>query len=397
MADMQKIEYRTVTPEEKLHVNRLQGIVFSFDVNEKEIREKIEKGEYKSDDTYGAIDENGRVIAGMEAIPFVMWFDGQKVPMYGIGGVASMPESRRQGNIRKIFGKVFDDIYEKGAVFSHLYPFSYDYYRKFGYETCGYAKKYVLPLAPARKLENNGSAHEFIKGDEIKDKLIEVYEIYASRHNIMLSRSEDRWNEVFNVTLCGADRLYYCKDAGNDIKSWAKFKKNGDTMDIYDIVWSDHEGMLGILQFIGMFEGAADKMSFRTGPEFLAEIYWNNLYDVRIDNQWIGMNRVVNAKKALELMKKPDGEGKFIIKINDEFAKWNDNTYIAEYGGGDCKVNTTTQNCDIEVSERALMQMILGVYEFEQIAYRNDVKINGNLDILKKAFYKKPMLIADYF
>jgi len=148
---------------------------------------------------------------------------------------------------------------------------------------------------------------------------------------------------------------------------------------------------------MGMFEGAAEKMKFNSSHEFLAEIYWNDLYDIETENNWIGMNRVVNAKLALELMKKPDGEGKFIIKINDNFAEWNNNTYIIEYGNGECTVKTTDANADIEATEHALMQMILGVYDFKHIIYRNDVKVNGNLDILKKAFYKKPILITDHF
>ncbi|MCL2773037.1 MAG: GNAT family N-acetyltransferase [Oscillospiraceae bacterium] len=397
MSDNNKIEYRKVTPEEKLYVSRLQGIVFSFDPNEKEIREKIEKGEYNSDNTYGAVDENGRVLAGMEILPFTMWFDGQKVPMYGIGGVASMPETRRQGNIRKIFEKVFEDIYEKGAVFSHLFPFSHDYYRKFGYEHCGAVKRYTLSLAPARRLKNNGTVHEFIKGDDVRDNLIEVYETYASRHNIMPSRSEIRWNEVFNISLFGAERLYYWEDAEHNIKAWVKFKKDNEKMRIRDIAWVDREGMLGILQFMGMFEGAAEKLVFSASPEFIAEIYWNNLYEIEISTDWMGMSRVVNAKRALELMRKPDGNGRFVIKIADGFAKWNNNAYAVEYGDGECTVNTTTDAADIEVSECALVQMVLGVYELKQVANRDDVQINDNKQTLIKVFHKKNLLITDSF
>jgi len=397
MSDNQKFEYRKVTPEEKLYVARTQAIAFSSHVNENDIREQIAKGEYNSDDTYGAVDENGRAVAGMEAFPYIMWFDGHKVPMYGIGGVASMPETRRQGHVRKIFEKVFDDIYEAGAVFSHLYPFSHDYYRKFGYEHCGYMKKYILPLEPARRLKNNGTIHEFVKGDEAKDKLIEIYESYASRHNVMLSRSEHRWNEVMNTSLFSLDRLYYRKDADNNIKSWVKFKRNGDIVDIYDIAWLDTESMLGILQFIGMYDGAAEKLKIKASPEFLAELYWNDLYDIEIENDWIGMNRVVNAKSALELLKKPDGEGKFVIKINDKFAKWNNDTYLVEYSGNESTVKTADITADVEVTELALMQMVLGLYEMEHIANRYDVQVNGNMETLKKVFYKKPICIADYF
>ena len=399
------VEYRRLTPEEKLYVARMQGIVFGGVPNEKEIRDKIEKGEYDSEHTYGAVEENGRVVAGMDIIPYTMWFDGHKVPMYGIAGVASMPESRRQGNVRGIFAKVLEDIYEKGAVFSHLYPFSYDYYRKFGYENCGSVKRYTLPLEPARRLKNSGTPHEFINCDkceetaEIRGKLIEIYENYASRHNMMLSRTPDRWNEVFDVPLFSANHLYYWKNAECEIKSWVKFKKKNEIMEINDIAWSDNESMLGILQFMGMFDGAAEKLTLRASPEFLADLYWNDLYDIGTETHRMGMNCVVNAKRALELLKKPrGGEGRFTIKIEGAFSKWNNNTYAVEYGGDECTVKEILETTpDIITSEHALLQMILGSYEFELIAQRNDVQINGDMLLLKQVFYKKKTLLADYF
>ena len=397
---MAHIEYRQVTPEEKMHVTRIQSIVFGGHPNEQEIRDQIAKGEYDSENIYGAIDETGRVLAGMEVLTYIMWFDGHKVPMYGIGGVASLPESRRQGNVRKIFEKVFDDIYEKGAVFSHLYPFSYDYYRKFGYEHAGSVRRYKLPLENARKLKNNGTAHEFVKGydnsDEVRGKLIEIYEAYASRHNMMVSRNEDRWNGVFKVALFGADRLYYWRDTSGEIKSWVKFKKEGDTMQVHDIAWLDHESMLGILQFMGMFDGAADSLRITASPEFIPDLYWNEIYDIEEERATMGMNRVVDAKRALELIKK-DGEGKFKIKVVDDFAGWNNNIYAVEYGSGECAVKTGADNADIEVSARALMQMVLGMYGLEQIAYRADVQVNANMQTLAGIFCKKNVLLADYF
>jgi predicted acetyltransferase len=394
-------EYRKIVPEEKLYVQRLQNIVFGNSrETEEQIREKIANCEYDFDETYCAADENGRVIAGMEVIPYTMWFDGHKTSMYGIGGVASAPESRRAGHVRKLFEKAFDDIYEKGCVFSHLYPFSHDYYRKFGYEPVGAVKKYTLPLEPARKLKSGGAAHDFIRGDSAKDKLIEVYENYASRHNLMISRTEDRWDEVFDVGLFGSDRLYYWKGADGNIKSWVKFKKDGDVMEICDIAWTDCEGMLGILQFIGMFDGAAEKLSLKaSSPEFVPELYWNDLYDVEIDTNWIGMTCIVDVERALELMKKPDCEGRFTIKVIDNFARWNNNTYAVEYGGGNCAVRTADPavTADIETSQLSLVLMLLGAYDFEYIAQTDSVCVNNNMQTLKKVFYKKNLLIADYF
>ena len=395
----QKIDYRKITPEEKLHLARLQGFVFSFDPNEKEIREKIEKGAYDSSNTYGAVDENGTLLAGMEVIPYTMWFDGQTVPMYGIGGVASVPEARRQGNIRKIFEKVFADIYEKGAVFSHLYPFSYDYYRRFGYEQCGAANRYTLLTAPARALPNTGTAHEFGKDSPVRNDLIAVYEAFAARHNTMLSRTEKRWDEVFDMPLFGPTRLYYWKDAAGAIKAWVKFAKKDETMEINDIAWTDHDSMLGILQFMGMFDGAAPKIALTASPELIPQLYWNDLYEIKTDSTaWLGMNRVINAQRALELMKKPDEAGAFTIAVTDGFAAWNNHTYRVQYDENACSVaEADGVQADIAVSERALMLLVLGVYPLEQIALRSDVQMSGNQALLAKVFPAKKLLIADYF
>jgi len=399
---MKEIELRKLTPEEKLYLTRLHSFVFSSKYDENGIREKIAKGEYKSDNTYGVIAKDGELIAGMEVIPYTMSFDGKKAPMYGIAGVASLPENRRKGYIRNLFVKVFEDVYEKGGVFSHLYPFSYDYYRKFGYEECGHVKKYMLPIPRARQFKNTGTVHEFIreKDFDVRQNLIDVYEAYCLRHNIMILRSEERWNEIFNIPFFGHDRLYYWRDKEGIVKAWLKIEYNKPqrTMFIHDIAWVDHESMIGILQFMGMFEGtSAEKMSFTASPEFVAELYWNDLYTIQTEPVLIGMNRIINAEQALFLLRKPEGEGAFVIKIVDDFAQWNNNTYLVSYRDGECNVSKTTRSADIETSECGLMQMLLGVYNLKQVAYREDVQINGNEKTLEKVFYKKNLLLIDRF
>jgi predicted acetyltransferase len=403
MAAMGKTEYRKVTPEEKLHIARQQSISFYPHMrsapDEEEIRARIAGGEYISDNTYGAVDSNGRVLAGMEALPFLMWYDGQKVPMVGIGGVVSLPENRRQGHIKNIFMKIFKDAYDKGDVFSHLYPFSYSFYRRFGYEHCGAAIRYTLPLAPARKLKNDGTAHEFIRGDAAREALINVYESYASRHNLSIFRSEKTWNDVFDVSLFSLDRLYYWRNAEQQVAAWVKYKRENETIMISDIAWSDHAGMLGILQFIGMYEGAAKKLSFRSSPECAAGLYWDELYDIETEPFWQGMNRVINAQRALEMMQKPEEPGAFAVKITDEFAPWNSGVYTVQYGGGDSVVTKSISGADpdMETAETAFTQMILGVYDLQQLVRCGAVRVNSRENMLYKVFVKKPLLITDMF
>jgi len=392
------IEYRKIKADERLHFSRLTSYVFSLAEDEEVVRARIERDKDR-DYIYGAVDAGGNIVAGMIAHPYYMWFDGARLPMAGIGAVATVPEGRRQGHIRKVFENVFEDIYEKGTVFSHLYPFSFDYYRLFGYEYCGYGNRYNLYTEGLRKLKNNGTAFEFKKDDTVRNELIHVYETFAKRFNMMLSRLPDRWEQVFDIKYFGGNRLYYWKDAEGIVKSWVKLNLKDGKLSVNDYAWVDYEAMLGILHFIGMYEGHSEQFGINACPEFIPELLWGDIYDVKRAEQkyMFGMNRVVNAKLALEHMKKPDGEGKFTIKVVDRFAKWNNCTYKVEFGGGECRVDEYNGGADVEVSELALMQMVLGVYGFEYIMNREDVVVNGNLGMLEKVFVKKKMFIADHF
>lgn len=396
-----KTEFRTVTPEEKLHIARQQRVSFPFpffDFDEQDIREKIARGEYDSANTYGAVDESGRVLAGMDTLPFNMWFDGQKISVYGISGVVSLPESRRQGNIRGMFSAAFRDMHEKGVVFSHLFPFSFDYYRKFGYEHCGFANKYTLPLSAARRLPADGTAHEFIQGDGVQGELVEVYEKYASRHNLMVSRTEERWKGVFNVSLFSHERLYYYRDTAGVIQSWVKFVRADEKMMISDIAWANHEGMLGALKLVGMYEGAAEKLMLRASPELVAELYWNDPYQISSEPAWHGMSRVINAAEALRLIHKPSGEGGFTVKLTDSFCEWNSGTYAVTYGGSQSVVTRSDAvHADLETDERAFVQLVMGVYELGRLVKKGDVRVNGNLETLERVFVEKPRLLMEIF
>ena len=52
---------------------------------------------------YGAFDERGRLCAKLKHCPYNMIFDGHRVKMSGVAGVASLVEARGKGAVRAIF------------------------------------------------------------------------------------------------------------------------------------------------------------------------------------------------------------------------------------------------------------------------------------------------------
>lgn len=394
------MEFRELRQDEMLAASRTASVGFSMEYNEEEQRKRIEE---QQPHRWGAVGDEGEIQAVMRLFHFKMHFDGHVVPVGGIASVASLPEHRRGGNIRKLFEKVFDYMIENGYVFSHLYPFSHQYYNKFGYELCGMTHTYKLTPASARMIEADGCIVEFLNeepaGSDMQAMAVAikaVYEAYAKKYNMMLSRDDLRWKNILNVTKKSLERIYCWKDEAGTIKGWVKLRSDGVLLTVIDYAWVDQAAMLGVLNFLGQFDGAVEKMQITADEDFVPELFWGKIYGIESTRKYLGMNRIVDAKKALELMKKPDEAGKVVIKINDCFAQWNNKTYELSYDNQESTVRETNASPDLEVSERALAQLILGFMPLDKLTVRKDVQVYNQAP-LTSLFVKKKTYIADYF
>ena len=78
---------------------------------------------------------------------FQVSFQGQTVPMAGIGYVASYPEFRGNGAASQLMTEILQENYQKETLFSYLAPFSYSFYSKFGYRYVFNQKHYEIDAA----------------------------------------------------------------------------------------------------------------------------------------------------------------------------------------------------------------------------------------------------------
>ena len=140
---------RKTRPEEGKRVNTLFAIAFEQPMENG-------PGEEPGVTNWGAF-EGETMFSTFAVTDFTQFFDGNRVKMGGIGGVATLPSHRRKGGIRSIFQAALTDMYENGYEISYLYPFSTAYYRKFGYENCVNRQNVTvdLGLLSPRKVETD--------------------------------------------------------------------------------------------------------------------------------------------------------------------------------------------------------------------------------------------------
>ncbi len=396
------MEFRHITAQEQERAIFIISQSFYYDC---ECEYKLlEKGKFRYEDFFGAFNEEGTMTALLQRSPFYMWLDGKSIMCAGIGNVSTLPESRRGGMVRNLMKKTHDIMYDQGYVMGYLYPFSHPYYRKYGYELCNESHNLESSPEPLLKLAFDGSAKQFIPGEEGTDpgEIIDIYTTFSQKYNIMLDRDAWQWEQKLEhdpVTTKMRTYTIYNTDKKPCAYFSYKHERKGfpASLTIKDLAWIDYDSMYLLFAFIGRLSGNVTKIKFNIPPEVCPSYLFDEPHSYAINVKPNGMARIINAQEALKYIKKPGERGSFKIKILDEFMPQNNKSYKVSWKGEHSEVKENSGLCDIECSIMALTQMVTGYVGLKKAQARSDVKIKSNTELLMSVFPNKMVYIADFF
>ncbi len=396
------MEFRHITPEEQERAIFIISQSFYYDC-ESEYK-LLEKGKFRYEDFFGAFNDEGEMVAVIQRGPYYMWLDGKSVMCGGIGNVATLPEARRSGAIRRLMKNIHDAMFEQGYVMGYLYPFSHPYYRQFGYELCNEKHHLEASPEPLLSLDFNGSAKQFEPGEEGTDPsdIIEIYTLFSRKYNIMLDRDAWQWEQKLeHDPVTTKTRTYIIYNNAEKACAYFTYEHNRQgftaSLEIKDMAWIDYDSMYLLFAFIGRLSGNVIKIGFDVPAEICPSYLFSESHSYELNIKPNGMARIINAKKALENMIKPNERGIFKIKIHDEFMPQNDKTYKVSWKNGHTEVTEFSGICDMECSIMALTQMLTGYVGLDVAQARRDVTVKSNEELLFLSFPKKMVCIADYF
>lgn len=383
--------------EKKEQIRAAEIAVISFHMRVENL-ESVEndwgQGNYRH---WGAFDDDGTLTAHMLDHQFESRLDGTPVRNGGIGAVSTLPEYRKDGAVREIFRKLIPAAYKDGEVISTLYPFNHAFYRKFGYETVCWKNVYSFSPAVLRGYVFGGKVKQWKTGDPVSDWTC-LYNAFASSFNLAISRDDARMEEHLKGTFYKDRKFsYMLRENGRPVAYLIFQDIRHDPqaiLEVQDLAWDGPEGFRAILGFLSRF--SADYGTIRLflprNIELLSLIRSPLAYDIEKTTDQAYMIRVINAVKALEAIRKPEGCS-FVIRISDEMIPENNGTWKVTAGG----VSPTEEEPDLCVSERALGQLVCGAVSLAEAEYREDTAVQKNREMLEKVFIRKPILVEDHF
>jgi len=404
------MEIRMLKPDEVVQLNMLSSVCFVYEYKdyEDDLKEPSEHSEgYER--SLGGFDEHGNMICGLQMIPFEMNFDGHTVKMCGIGGVVTAPEARGTGAMGKVFAECLRMMREQGYLFSTLYPFSYAYYRKSGYELAYSKRTTTVPMSCFRKYPypKDTKVKPWKKGDDPSD-LKAIYDKFREGRNYAIKRDDNSWKEI-SERAEPYKKLFYTYihyDSDGKPDSYLMFKASkldedhGKIINISELAWTTKEGLYAMFGFIGGLS-----------PSF-SEIKWDVPYDLDLGSMFPEgwdvathchtsiMTRIMDVSAVLNLLKAPITQsGKVAIKVVDKSMPCNDGIYSISWENGNLNAEkvSTEISPDMSTSVEALAQLVIGYANPDIAQYRQDTTIHGNREALDALFAKKNLYLWESF
>jgi len=325
--------------------------------------------------------------------------------MMGIGSVATLPQYRKRGGVRACFEKALPDMYEQGAAFSYLYPFSTVFYRKFGYEMGCERVRCKLELAHLPPFEVDGSFHLLEPGSELKQDIRQVYDGFSRRYNMMTIDDdiEFLWVDQADPFRDKKYTFVYRSADGTPkgVVSYKPVEDEGDrALECGNVFWfTDREGLQAILHLLKRLMADHSHILFYLPCDvqlgaMLPELSFAAL---KCSTHFYGMVRVVDAQQVLRLAR-TRGDGELTIGLSDEQIAQNNGVFRIQFADGVVtSVERTQAEADVTMTIQAFSRLICGRYDVEDWKWLSDVSLRCAPEKAAQVFYRKPLYITRYF
>ncbi|AKU08371.1 GNAT family N-acetyltransferase [Haloferax gibbonsii] len=299
---------------------------------------------------------------------------GEWHPLPGISAVASPPEARRRGHVGAMLDDLLAEFRDTGRYLSALWPFEYDFYRRFGWAT---ANNYAKTTVPPDELGAVAAdpAGEFVRLDA--DDWARVKDVYATAatEDLAVDRSEG-WIRHRLFRGWDGDPFVYGWERDGDLRGYVVYDVSGDwesrTLSVNELVAVDAEARAQLFRFLRDHDSQVDEVVLSSERESTRLI--DGLTDPRAATVEIKpgpMVRIVDVPAALESVSFPgDAACDLVLAVADDRCDWNDGSFRVVVGDGEARVEPDGDDADPDATVEigALSQLLVGARSVESLA-----------------------------
>ncbi|MGL4737510.1 MAG: GNAT family N-acetyltransferase [Cellulosilyticaceae bacterium] len=294
--------------------------------------------------------------------------DGKAVAMDGLGGVATSPVYRNGGWCSALIKEGLKQMYEHGAVFSALAPFSYAFYEKLGWKWSYNHLIYNVPMSELAGFKSNYKV-ELVDASNMEELKV-FYEEHIQSINGVGLREDWNWQARLQTAPYGI----IVRDLEQHVVGYMLYEiyQGQDLFKVCEIQNEDVQALKTMFSYIYGHCGQVGNVEFMT-PEYIDLLdYWSNPRWGCHKNTGM-MLRVVNVQEALKAYNY-EGKGSFSIKVMDEVCEWNNKTFSVQVAQNLINIEETVTKPDLTINIRQLAQVLIGFRTLDEVEHEGTLK-----------------------
>lgn len=401
------MEIRKLTSyEELLESAKVIATAFMHPWIEKEAKEEARRqaeGQVQGAEAWGLFSKNGKMIASVSTQLHVLAFGGQKVLAGELHMVGSLPEGRGSGNVRSLVKTILEDFRDRGCTFSLLIPFSYSFYRKFGFEV---ASGYLEQRVPIDQLANIPCPYEVtqLQREDEMPRLRSFADAFASSRNMAEIKGDEHWRWNGNGDYGEPNFMhaecprytYLLEDSDGKLHAFLRFLFTHEPNNPFvgelivdELVYDSPQSLLGALGFLYGMRAKVSHVNLDIPDDIDLGTILPECGKIERTKGGHVMARLLDVRRALSLMPHPLEEGQYALRVTDKFMPQNSGVYQVNFTSEDTQVIKTdgqAASCDLELTEETLVMLVIGVIGLDEALYRPNTCLHGNELLLRKVF-----------
>ncbi|MFD0957778.1 GNAT family N-acetyltransferase [Paenibacillus chungangensis] len=317
-----------------------------------------------------AIFANDHLAAQVTVLDLQTYIAGKPFSMGGVANVATWPEYRRRGYVAKLLVHAIQEMKKRGQLLSFLSPFSFPFYRKFGWETYTEHKVYTIET---KQLPPRSPYPGQMVREVDYESLHTIYELYAAQYNGMLLRSEVWWKYRIPQRKSGSVVTY--RDCDGKKQGYLIYEVNNRIMSVHELIYLKDEARRALWSFIAQHDSMIDHVQLRAPVD---DLLADTLADPRIKQEISPyfMARIIDAEAFIKAYPFLQGEqDQCTIELHDEYAPWNTGKY-------EWSIDKEGNGCLRRLSNEEAMQMKgialdIGTLSTWLMGYRSGGQLSG--------------------
>lgn len=328
---------RKLTQENFEDVYQLNVYAFHFkDTND--TKERV-RHEFEHGLSLGAFLDD-QLTSSLIVFPFEVYYQGSILKMGGIGNVTSYPEVRGHGSVRQLFETALAEMKDRGITVSYLAPFSYHFYRKFGYEVTFEKRQYEISPTHFGSFGVPQYSVDRVLWEDQKEEIRTLYNKKMERAIGPLKRKDWEWEK--RIMSSDKKKIALFRDDTGAPQGYLLYEFSGENQNTFKI--NELTALTGtaekaLWEFIGTHAAGFDMFTYTArSDQRLTHLFKEADLDQKMTSSM--MARIVDMENFLKQF--PFKRTKcqdFWLEVTDEMARWNEKVFRLSISGGEITIS----------------------------------------------------------